>query len=356
MKKKLLVAGLCFVTLLGFTACGGTVSYDKYDLDEYIKVGEYKGMEVASYKVSVTDDEVDAKIKSNLKAAASTKELDKKTAIENGDNVNIDYVGKVDGKEFKGGSAEGQDLVIGSGSFIDGFESGIEGKKVGDEFDLNVTFPDDYKEKSLQGKDAVFSVKINSASRETVPEYTLDFVQNTTDYKTLEEYEKSVEKELYNEKEQEAVTNQKTSLWSDLLEDTEVKEYPQEVLDYYIEFNSTQMDDMAEAYGVSREEMLANYDFGDEDEFAAVNEDSSKLRVKQEMLIEYLAQKEKLEFTDDEMDDMIKDYEAAGYDDETVMKQTGREMKEYVRMELLYQKALDFLLENAEITGAPKAE
>ena len=321
--------------LLGMTACGSNISYDKYDLSEYITVGEYKGLKVAPYSISVTEDEVDARIQTNLEDAASAQEIEAGTAIEDGDTVNIDYTGKIDGKKFDGGSAEGYDLVIGSGSFIDGFETGIIGKTVGDKFDLDLTFPSDYQEESLQGKAVVFTVKVNSASRE---------------------YEQYVEKTIYDEKEQEAIENQKTTLWSDLLEDTEVKKYPEKELNYYIDFNSEQMDSMAELYGMSREDLLASYDFGDEEEFAAVNEDSSKLRVKQEMLIEYLAQKEGIEYTEKEAEAMKKEYEEAGYDDETVESQTGRTMEEYVHIELLYQKVLEFLLENADITGAPAAE
>ena len=287
MKKKLLAAGLCLVMMAGLTACGTTVSYDDYDLSEYITAGEYKGLKASPYTVSVTEDEVEARIQTTLEETATTKELDKKTAIADGDTVNIDYTGKIDGKEFDGGSAEGYDLTIGSNQFIDGFEDGIIGKKTGDKFDLELTFPDDYSNESLQGKDVVFTVTVNSATREEVPEYDLDFVQNTTDFKTLKEYEADVEKTLYDEKEKEAIENQKTELWSELLESTDVEQYPERELNYYIEFNSDQIDEMADAYGMSREDMLASYDFGDEDEFAAVNEDSSKLRVKQEMLIEY---------------------------------------------------------------------
>ena len=107
----------------------------------------------------------------------------------------------------------------------------------------------------------VFNVTINSATRQEVPEYSLDFVQNTTDFDTLEEYEADVEKRLYEQKEQTEIDNQKTTLWSELLEDTEVKEYPEDILNYYIDFNSSQMDTMAEEYGMSRDELLASYDF-----------------------------------------------------------------------------------------------
>lgn len=107
---------------------------------------------------------------------------------------------------------------------------------------------------------------------------------------------------------------------------------------------------------MSRDELLASYDFGDEDEFAAVNEDSSKLRVKQEMLIEYLAEKEGLSYTDKEKEEAIKAYEDAGYDDKSIELQTGRNMEDYVHIELLYQKVLDYLLDNAKITEAADDE
>lgn len=349
MKKKLFAAAVCVLAMASLTACGASVSYDKYDLDEYIKVGEYKGLSVAGYTVNVTDDEIDARIESELEAAASSQEVAKGSAVKEGDTVNIDYVGKKDGKKFDGGSAEGYDLEIGSGSFIDGFEDGLIGKKIGDKVKLELTFPEDYGEASLAGQDVVFNVTINSATRVTVPEYDLDYVQNTTEYDSIAAYEKAVKKELYKEKEAEEINNQQTELWSKVLEDTEVIQYPEKVLDYYIEFNSNQMDEMAEQYGVSREDMLANYEFGSEEEFAAVNEDSSKLRVKQEMLIEYIAAKEDLKYTEEEAEEMISSFETMGYDEATVKSQTGHDMDSYVRIELLYQKVLEFLLDNAKI-------
>lgn len=349
MKKKILVLATSLLMITGLTACGSAVSYDKYDLDEYIKVGEYKGLKVAGYTVKVTEDEIDSRIQSELESAASAQEISKDSAIKDGDTVNIDYVGKKDGKKFDGGSAEGYDLEIGSDSFIDGFEDGLIGKKVGDKVKLELTFPEDYGEASLAGQDVVFNVTINSATRMTVPEYDLDYVKNTTEYDSIKDYEAAVKKELYNEKEAEEISNQQTELWSQVLEDTEVLQHPEKELNYYIEFNSNQIDDMAESYGLSREDMLANYDFGSEEEFDAVNEDSSKLRVKQEMLIEYIVEKEGLEYTDEEAEEMISSFEQMGYDEEMVKSQTGHDMDSYVRIELLYQKVLEFLLDNAKI-------
>lgn len=351
MKKKLAAIVVCGTLLAGLTACGSVTTdpYADYTLDEYLKVSEYKGLDVDGFEVTVTEDEVKARIDQNLEAAKTSKELDGDAVIENGDTVNIDYVGTKDGKKFDGGSAEGYDLQIGSNSFIDGFESGLVGKKVGDTVKLNLTFPEDYQEESLQGADVVFSVTINSATRQETPEYNLDFVKNTTDYKSLKDYESSVEKTLYDEKEAEEISNQKTELWSQALDNTEVLKYPDKEVNSYIEFNSDQMDQMATAYSMSRSDVLAQYDFGDEDEFAAVNEDSSKLRVKQEMLLEYIAEQENLTYTDEEAEKLKSDFETQGYNETSIQTQTGRTMEEYLHIELLYQKVLDFLLDNANV-------
>ncbi len=359
MNKKIIAGILCGMMLMGLASCGSSMpsmSYTDYDLKDYIKVGEYKGLKVAPYSVSVTDEDVDARIESNLEAAAEDKKLDKKTAIKDGDTVNIDYTGKVNGKTFDGGSAEGQDLTIGSGSFIDGFESGLIGHKKGETVKLNLTFPDDYSEESLQGKDVTFTVKINSATRSVVPELNAAFVKKNSDYDTVEEYTKSIQKQLYDEKEAEAINNQKTTLWSEALDNTKVKKYPERELNHYIEFNSDQIDQTAEQYGVSREEMLAQYDLDDEDEFDSVNEDSSKLRVKQEMLIQYIADKEDLSYTKKEKKNLISSFEKQGYDEDTIEQQTGRTLDDYVHIELLYEKVLDFLLDNAKITGKATTE
>lgn len=351
MGKKIALICVCIMAVCGLSACGASVSYDDYDLSDYIKVGEYKGLQTAAYSISVTEDELDAKIQTALQNAATTKELDEETEIADGDVVNIDYVGKKDGKKFDGGSAEGYELTIGSGTFIDGFETGIIGKKVGDKFSLDLTFPEDYSNEELSGQAVVFDVTVNSATRQEVPEYNLDFVQNTTEYDTLEEYEAAVEKEIYEEEENTAIENQKSEIWSQALENTKVKKYPEKELEYYMNVYSEQIDKMAEEYGMTRDEVLSSYDFGSEKEFKATNEDSSKLLVKQEMLIEYIAAKEKLEYTEKEKKNAIKGYEEAGYDDELIKTQTGRNLEDYVHIELLYQKVLDFLLENADITG-----
>lgn len=357
MKKKLIAMAVCCVFVaLGLTGCGSSMSYDDYELSEYLKAGEYKGLKTAPYAVSVVDTEVEAQILKNLDAAAEDKKMDKSTAIVEGDTANIDYVGKVNGKKFEGGSAKGYDLVIGSGSFIDGFEDGLLGKKSGETVDLNLKFPDDYQNEDMKGKEAVFTVKINSVTRRIVPELNNEFVKKNSKYKTVDEYKKAVEKQLYDKKEAEAVNKQKTDLWSKALDNAEIKKYPDRELKHYIKFNSEQIDEAAKTYGMTREEVLAKYEFGNEEEFAAVNEDSSKVRVKQELLIMYIAEKEKLTYTDAEKEALVQDFKGQGFDADAIEKQTGRTLEDYVHIELLYQKVLDLLLENAKISGAAFSE
>ena len=349
MRKKLFVLAVCTFVLMGLAGCGSSVSYEKYDLNEYIKVGKYKGLTAEAYTVKVTEADVEARIQEDLEGATASVEVAKGDSVNDGDTVNIDYVGKKDGKAFDGGSAEGYDLEIGSGSFIDGFEDGLVGAKIGDKVKLNLTFPEDYQSAELAGQDVVFNVKINSAVRNVVPEYNLDFVKNNTEYKSLKAYEDAVEKQIYNEKESEAISNQQNEVWSKVLDNTEVIKYPEEIVKHYMNFNSKQIDEMAESYGITRAEMLSSYDFGNEEEFAAVNEDSSRLRVKQEMVIEYIADKEGLDYTDEEAEQLVAEFEAMGYDAATIESQTGRKVDDYARMELLYQKVLQFLVDNAKI-------
>lgn len=356
MKRKLIAAGLALVFAVSFTACGSgakSMSYGDYDLDEYLETGEYTGLTVAPYAVAVSDDEVDAEIRNVLKAAAKSEGLTEKDEIKKGDTVNIDYEGKIGGKAFDGGSAQGTDLNIGSGTFIDGFEDGLVGRKIGETAELELTFPKDYSSEELAGKDVVFTVKINSAKRTITPSVE-KYVKDSEDYDSVEALKKATKKKLKNQKEETAIKDQKQSLWSDALDRTKVNTYPEREVAAYKELNSRQIDTYAENYGVTREEMLKQYGFETEEDFENVNEDSSKLRVKQEMLLEWMAAHELISYTDEEADAMLQQMEQGGYDEDAIAEQTGRNAKDYVRIEMLYEKALDYLLDNAKISGPAK--
>ena len=165
-----------------------------YKALDYVTLGEYKGLEVTLESTEVTDEEIDQQVASNLSASDKLEEV-KEGTVESGDVANIDYEGKLNGEAFEGGTDKGYDLTIGSGTFIDGFEDGLIGKKIGDTVDLNLTFPENYGSTELAGKDVVFTVTINSVKR--APELTDALVAEISDeYKTVEEYRNSIKEQL----------------------------------------------------------------------------------------------------------------------------------------------------------------
>jgi len=164
------------------------------DLKPVPKISDYKGIKVEREIAPVTDEAVDADIASAQKRAARQIEITDRAA-EMGDTANIDYEGFCDGVPFDGGKDEGHDLKLGSGQFIPGFEEGVVGKNVGDEFDVNVTFPEDYHAKELAGKAVVFKCKLNAITAEELPELDDEFAKDLS-FDTFEEYKADVRKKL----------------------------------------------------------------------------------------------------------------------------------------------------------------
>ena len=163
-----------------------------------VTLGDYKGLTVEVTKQEVTDADIDARIEQDRQKVARTVDVEGR-ALENGDTVNLDYAGSVDGVAFEGGTAEGQTLTLGSNQFIPGFEEQMVGMNIGEEKDLNVTFPEQYHAAELAGKAAVFHVKVNSATHTELPELNDEFAADASEYNTFAEYKDSIVKEL-NEK------------------------------------------------------------------------------------------------------------------------------------------------------------
>ena len=277
-------------------------------------------------------------------------DLKKGDKIKDGDTVNIDYVGTIGGKVFDGGSAQGQDLTIGSGTFIEGFESGLIGKKIGDkDIKVPVTFPVDYNAPELAGKDAVFTVTVNAGTRPETPKYNDAFAKSQGDYKNTDEFEEALKKEIHDQKEAKEIEDQQMALWDKVVSKSEVIEYPQDEVDNYVKANDKMMDAAAKESGLTREEVLSKYGFKDEKGFDVSNRETSKLRVKQELITAKIAENEGITYTDKEKEAMIENFIAQGYDEKTIQQQTGRTMDQYVCIQLLYEKVLDFILDNAKV-------
>lgn len=350
MKKKILTVMmiLCLLVMIGLTGCGNSSPYSKYDLSEYVKPGEYKGLEKKEIKVSVSDEEVETQIKTNLEDTAETEEKTSGT-VADGDVTNIDYVGKLDGEAFEGGTAEGYDLEIGSGSFIDGFEEGLVGKKIGGTYELKLSFPEDYSSKELAGQDVVFTVKINHVSVSVTPELTDEWVKENSDVKTVEEYRAVIKEELLQSKEETEKNNIIASLWSQVVDDSKMKKYPEKELERYIEEIEAQYETMAETYSMTLDELLAAYGIQSKEVYDQQNREAAEAYIKDQMVMYYIAQLEGLSYTDEEADELRASIKEAGYDDDSFKEYYGQDIESYIDSALTYSKVAEFIYDNAVV-------
>ena len=165
-----------------------------------VTLGEYKGIEVESKEAGVTDEEIEEEI-NKVRENNSRMITIEDRAVEDGDTVTIDFDGYVDGEQFEGGMAEDYSLVIGSHTFIDNFEEQLIGKNIGDDVEVNVTFPDQYQAEELRNKEALFKVKINAIKMKELPDADDEFAQEVSDFDTLDEYKEDLRKKLLENKE-----------------------------------------------------------------------------------------------------------------------------------------------------------
>ena len=318
-----------------------------YKVQKYEKLNDYMNMTVElSQDYSITDEQIQEYIEYLLSMYPEYETTDK-TTVENGDIVNIDYVGKVDGEEFNGGSATGQHLEIGSGSFIDGFEDGLVGAVKGDQKDLNLTFPDSYPNNpDLAGKEVVFEVTVNAVKERSVPELTDEFVASVSpDDGTVEKYRESTRENLLEQK-QLSIDNQRdTDILNAVVDNSEVVCSTASIDEAY----DTQLKaytNMLSSYGVD----LATYAGmigSDEDSFKQEIRQEAKEMAKQSLVLNEIAKQENITIDDSDKEALAKRY---GYESLKTMLQNDNIDQKMVDDTALMQKTLDFLVENAKIT------
>ena len=318
----------------------------EYDASEYVTLGEYKDLTVEVAPVEVTDEQVMDKI------ASETKQTLTEGTVESGDTVNIDYVGKIDGEEFDGGSAEGYDLEIGSCTFIDGFEDGIIGMQVGDTKDLELKFPEDYHSTDLAGKDVVFTVTVNSISR--VPELTDEVADSVVEGMTAEAYQESVRQDLEDQAKESQKTEAEQKLLQAVYENATIDGYPEENLQYTIKRAKDYYEWLASMYGMSLDDYLKNYGMT-QDEFNEQIQPVAEEALGEEMTLLAIAKEENIEVSDEEYEAGLARYaEAQGMDDPSKLEEAYGE--NYIKNSLLQEKVLDFLYENATIEEVAETE
>lgn len=284
----------------------GTRLVSVKDIDKYITIGQYKGLSLEKVVETITDTEVEGSISQDL---AMTKEEVKDGVVEEGDTVVVNYVGTENGKEFNGGSAENQEITIGSGGYIPGFEDGILGMKKGETKDVPLTFPEDYIEPSMAGKDVVFKITLQSFKR--APELNDDWVAKNTDFKTVEEYKEDKKKLLQESAEKMAESVLYQTAWNQVYESSDVKEYPEkDVKEAYAEFE-TQIKSYAKQGGMELEDYLESQQVSQE-AFESQCQEYAEARVKQNLILQGIMDAEGITLEDKEslavQDELIQTY------------------------------------------------
>ncbi|MDO4454392.1 MAG: trigger factor, partial [Eubacteriales bacterium] len=324
-----------------------------YTASDYVKLGQYKGLEITVDPIQVTEDEIDAEIESAIVRSGKREEL-KEGTVKNGDVAVIDFVGKKDDVAFDGGTAKDYELEIGSHTFIEGFEEGVEGMKVGETKDLELTFPENYPSEDLAGADVIFTVTVNAIKK--MPELTDELVKElSSESKTVEEFREEVKEALEANKVEQQRGTELQKIYALLVQNCEVVEYPQELLDYGVSQFTRNYTNYAEQYGMSLEDFIQGM-FGmtleQFEEQALIN---TKETARQEMLLKAIAEKEDLELTEEEYKEGLKKYTSDyGFASEEALLEANSE--EIVRDALLQDKVMQFLLDNAVITEVTAAD
>lgn len=275
-----------------------------------VELGNYKGIEYTKADVDVTDDDVQKKVDEFVDGLA-TYDKDTTSKAKSGDTVNIDFVGIVDGEEFDGGNTNGSgyDLVLGSGSFIDGFEDQIVGHKAGDTFVVKVTFPEDYGRDNLNGKDAEFKTTLNYIKIDKPATYNDELVAANTDYKTTKEYEESVKESLKADKKAAALASEQRDIMVNVMAKCKINDLPAEEIQANTDQLITSIKSQAESYGMDYATYIKlYYGYDDEDEFAQQVYEICQESLREKMVMCAIAKAENVTVTDQETEDYLNDY------------------------------------------------
>ena len=320
-----------------------------YTALDYVTVGEYKDLPVELEPIVVTDEEVQQEVAGQV-AAHDAYEVVTEGTVAEGDLANIDYEGKKDGVAFDGGTAQGYDLEIGSGTFIPGFEEGLIGVAVGDTVDIPLTFPEEYFSEDLAGADVVFTVKVNSIKK--VPELSSDLVNTLSDgmYSTVDAYLANVKNTLEESAQQVQDSQVINELMTQLYNTCSVDSYPQDLVDYSVKEMNNYYAGYAQSYGMELEDFITQYFGMDMDTYTQESQEAVKSSLEQELLLVAIAEKEGFaELSDEEFSEGCAEYaQRIGYDSVDAFKADYDENK--IRTSLVMDKAMDFIKDNAMIT------
>ena len=316
-----------------------------------VQLGDYKGLEIEKQSTELTEEEIQESIDHQL-GHLSEMVVKEDAAIENGDTVNIDFDGYVDGEQFEGGQADGYDLEIGSGMFIPGFEEQLVGVKAGEEKDVTVTFPEEYHAEELAGKEATFKTKVNEVKYKEVPELT-DEIANELDSEanTVAEYKENTRKRLAEQKETDAENAQKEEAINKAANNTTV-DIPEAMV-------NTELDRMVQEFGQRMQQQGLNLETyfqisgQDESQLREQMKDDAEERVKTNLTLTAIAEAENVEVSDEDIDkELEKMSEQFNISVEDIKQTLGN--TDIVKNDVRIQKVIDLLVDEAKLVEPSK--
>lgn len=353
MKKKILgfILGMGICTGL-LTVCGSLLQ----DYSEYIELGDYEGIEYTPLSTEVTDEEIQAQVDYFLQQLGETEELTEGT-VQDGDTINLDYIGYCDGEAFEGGSTDGAGttLTIGSHSYIDDFEEQLIGHEVGEEgIEVNVTFPDPYtNNEELSGKDATFICTINSIYQTTYPtELTDELVaENTSDYDTVNSFMDSLRMDYEDYKEEQAESQMKSDIISAAIENAEIKSYPEDEVASLTEQTVEAAKETAESYGLDFDTYLSYLSDSDgnsytEETYTTAAEEYMRELLKEKMVVCCIAKEQGFTVSKKDIEAYVTNEvaENTSLDEDTIYSSYSMEDLAYA---VVYDQVMDYLIKNA---------
>ncbi|MDD6351543.1 MAG: trigger factor [Lachnospiraceae bacterium] len=315
-----------------------------------VKLGKYAGVTVTKIDTTVSDEDVDKEVEAQLNNNARTVTVDRE--IQDKDTADINFEGFVDGKAFEGGKGENYKLEIGSHSFIDTFEDQLIGKKAGDDVEVNVTFPENYQASELAGKPALFKVHVNSVSAKEVPELNDDFAGDQG-FDTVDDYKADVKKHLEENKENAAKRTKEEEAIAKIVADAEM-DIPDAMVKSQEDSMINEMAQNMARQGLSMQQYFQFTGTTMEQLREQVKPDALK-RIQNSLVLEAIADAEKLEASDEDVDaDIKKTAEQYGMKFEDLVKNVSDTDRDNIKADLRIQKAIDFVMDNCKERKKPE--
>lgn len=360
-KKHIFLAAILGIHVIVTAGCGNTNNSGEslsntetsegeifdYKVSDYVTLGEYKNLSILYPVPVVTDDDVEMSIEEFLDENTEYNEISDRPA-QDGDYINIDFTGTIDGEEFEGGTAQDYEFTLGQEEFIDEFEANVIGKNTGETFTFKMVFPDEYDE-DLSGKTAEFTATLNSINEVVVPEYNDEFVKKVTDYNTTAEYEDALREELMISAQEESASVAGDDVLEKAVENATFNGYPQSLYDACYNETVEQYQSYADMFGVEYEEFMT--DFMEEGDV-----ESETLSWVNEILVsQAIAEQEGFEVTDEDYQEEAEAL-AVEYEYESVDDFISDYGELSVRVMIVRDKAIAFLYENAQIEEVSEDE